>query len=340
MENHTFSDPVPVADAAIPTWQVDVLRPGVADSVGTLKISNDNFPPRKRKNKVVWKLPDDMDSIPKFGEHEKKRLWELFKQQKKERRRKSKLKDPNEEGGTKEEEQEPQGSSPPLATITADSTPAESEEEQLQPQDRLADTDGGKSAGTALPPPPPGFDFASLSLDDSTKQIPNSSPLTQQSSSAPPPGLPPLSIPPRFFLHSPTQPPATLAATVASTFIASLTSGNILDWLGYYSVDAQQVLCMGSAHAVCQSMQDRFHQWQRLSKTVWECQGYTLQTVDETGILVNMTGRTMQQEECLAYNMTLILRPTNTASSGLEYQIANEVLSLFAVTTTPVATVT
>ena len=90
MENHNFSVPVPVRDAPRPTWSVDVVRKTGGVLVGTLTIDSENLPPRKNKKKIAWKLPDDPEVIPKFGEHERKRLWELFKEQKKERRRSQK----------------------------------------------------------------------------------------------------------------------------------------------------------------------------------------------------------------------------------------------------------
>ena len=71
-------------------WTVHVRRHGVSEPVGVLHVTADCLPPRMRKNKVVWKLPETMDTLPKFGEHERKRLWELFKAQKKERRKKGK----------------------------------------------------------------------------------------------------------------------------------------------------------------------------------------------------------------------------------------------------------
>eukprot|EP00980_Cylindrotheca_fusiformis_P031017 scaffold25721_cov157-Cylindrotheca_fusiformis.AAC.1 len=56
----------------------------------TLRIDNDVLPPRKRKKKVVWKLPDDLTAIPKFGMEDKRRILDLFKQKKKELKRQRK----------------------------------------------------------------------------------------------------------------------------------------------------------------------------------------------------------------------------------------------------------
>lgn len=94
MESHSFSEAVPAAreapkgdgaDGGLPTWNVQVWRRGVG--VGTLVINERTLPPRKTRKGGCWKLPSSTDVIPRFGEHEKKRLWELYKKQKKERRR-------------------------------------------------------------------------------------------------------------------------------------------------------------------------------------------------------------------------------------------------------------
>jgi hypothetical protein len=100
----------------------------------------------------------------------------------------------------------------------------------------------------------------------------------------------------------------------------------------------------------------------------WECHGYTIQpTCTRTTTakrfsnvsgananqshLIIMTGRTIQKGESLAYNLTLVLKPTeqvpptgtaaaaNAADSdgAVYYQIQNDVLSLFAVNVTATA---
>ncbi|GKY99149.1 hypothetical protein MPSEU_000870400 [Mayamaea pseudoterrestris] len=101
MENHTFSEPEPVENSSPPEWLVHVLRNSNSPTdddvkkqtlVATLLVNCETLPPRRRKGRVVWKLPDDFASVPKFGSVERERLWELFKQQRKERR-KSKTKD-------------------------------------------------------------------------------------------------------------------------------------------------------------------------------------------------------------------------------------------------------
>jgi len=89
-DRHTFSEARPAYGYEKASWNVDVFRKGVDDPVFTLLVNNDTLPPRMRKKKIVWRLPDSNDVIPNFGSHEKERLVELFKQQKKNRRKSSK----------------------------------------------------------------------------------------------------------------------------------------------------------------------------------------------------------------------------------------------------------
>ena len=93
MENHVFADAIPYPEHAPeqPCWKVFVHRKGVSEPVGCLHVHPSNLPPRKKKNKILWKLPGSLDeNPPRFGGHEKERLWEMFKQQKKERRKSKK----------------------------------------------------------------------------------------------------------------------------------------------------------------------------------------------------------------------------------------------------------
>ena len=109
MDTHSFSDPrLVVVDVAsdggdgqkkkttaktnqnntsVLNWEIDIIRKGVEEPVWTLTINNTNFPPRRRGKKVVWKLPTTENQVPKFGDAEKKRLWELYKTEKKQRRK-------------------------------------------------------------------------------------------------------------------------------------------------------------------------------------------------------------------------------------------------------------
>lgn len=161
--------------------------------MGTLTVDNDTLPPRKNKKKIAWRLPDDPNALPKFGEKERKRLWELFKEQKKERRRQSKKMssfDDKSEGGSSNKSVEPNEPAPP--TPTANTTPDHSVVEGTEGPDDY----GGAGAGgmhkkkeshkertdenavpftsnyssTAPPPPPPGFDLKKLSISNQPQE--------------------------------------------------------------------------------------------------------------------------------------------------------------------------
>lgn len=68
----------------LPTWEVDVHREGVEQPILTLRVDAKVLPPRKKKKKTLWKLPDSIDTNPKFGEQDKRRILELFREKKKE----------------------------------------------------------------------------------------------------------------------------------------------------------------------------------------------------------------------------------------------------------------
>ena len=89
-DRHNLSEPRPIEGLELPTWEVDVLREGVDTPIMTIRLDNKVLPPRKRKKRVVWKLPDSLEHVPKFGMEDKKRILELFKQQKKELRKQRK----------------------------------------------------------------------------------------------------------------------------------------------------------------------------------------------------------------------------------------------------------
>jgi hypothetical protein len=82
-DRHNLSEPRPILGLELPTWDVDILREGVDVPILTVRVDERALPPRKRKKKVVWKLPDTVDQIPKFGKEDKLRILEIFKQQKK-----------------------------------------------------------------------------------------------------------------------------------------------------------------------------------------------------------------------------------------------------------------
>jgi hypothetical protein len=179
MESHYFTEPIPVEpegkDAALPTWRVEVIRQSTTDSVGTLLISNENLPPRKNKKKILWKLPDNTESNPTFGEHEKKRLWELFKQQKKDRKKQALLEKVQED---EENTTEANGEKPVLSVFNGATTTAPSSGENGRDEKASATSTNTRRSPVTVtannseserspplnsvrpPPPPPGFDMA------------------------------------------------------------------------------------------------------------------------------------------------------------------------------------
>ncbi|CAJ1941067.1 unnamed protein product [Cylindrotheca closterium] len=86
-DRHYLSEPRPIDGLKLPSWEVDIMREGVDVPILTLTVDSQTLPPRKRKKKVVWKLPDDLKTNPKFGMEDKRRILELFKQKKKELKR-------------------------------------------------------------------------------------------------------------------------------------------------------------------------------------------------------------------------------------------------------------
>jgi hypothetical protein len=116
------------------------MREGVDTPIMTLKVDTNVLPPRKRKKKIVWKLPEDLDATPKFGLEDKLRILDLFKQKKKElkRQRKSQTQ-PNGDG---------------MSFGISDDGSGEKE-------------DRNKENKNGSPPPPPGFAMSSLSVSDS-----------------------------------------------------------------------------------------------------------------------------------------------------------------------------
>jgi hypothetical protein len=83
-DRHFLSDPRPVSNLDLPSWEVDVYREGVDQPIMTLLVDAKVLPPRKKKKKTLWRLPDSIETNPKFGELDKRRILELFREKKKE----------------------------------------------------------------------------------------------------------------------------------------------------------------------------------------------------------------------------------------------------------------
>jgi hypothetical protein len=252
-----------------PTWHVDILRRG--QPVWSLQVNETNLPPRKRKGKVVWKLPSTGEVAPRFGDNEKARLWELYKQEKKERRKKSTSKNENsnpdlrlldEKGGTGN----PSSSERSSPTTSGKSSPTE---EVIKEFNSCKVTIADEPAA-----PPPGFAPARMAnggnsalAENSIKAetngvtkagdpfpplgstyVPSSSNQAAAAATSsllpPPPGIPPSNateplarsplLPlPRYFSTT-AQGPVALSNEVATTFVQCMNDGNVQEWLGYY----------------------------------------------------------------------------------------------------------
>ena len=59
-ERHALSEPrIKSQESGSLVWLVDIRRKGVTDPVDTIEISEESLPPRKKKGKIVWRLPTD-----------------------------------------------------------------------------------------------------------------------------------------------------------------------------------------------------------------------------------------------------------------------------------------
>jgi hypothetical protein len=247
MESHTFTEPELVSlvgdegeERSSPTepqpsspelaWRVHVLRHGVPEPIGSILITSNTLPPRKNKaGKIVWKLPDDPNQVPKFGIHEQKRLWELYKEQKKQRRKKQS--DPSKsgdaEGGdpegadgsgsamSKNDEETPVSPSPPRSTGQPPPSAAGT---------TVAETPKDSGGGPIPVSPPPGFGstarIESLTLKE-TPISPAHNPQLFQQQATPQRNN-------RSGTHIPPPPGLTGAASAASPLTRSpaLPNGN------------------------------------------------------------------------------------------------------------------
>lgn len=339
MDSHSFSEPRLLEKSETLTWQVEVLRRGQV--VDILQVNAANFPPRlNKKKKVVWQLPSTADQLPRFGEYEKERLWEMFKQQKKERRKKVKQPGSNVDDTTESRSQSFRDED------VIESNDNENDAIQIQKEsiDEKQEQKGEETPnfsqrnnGSLHPAPPPGFSISDVSLPkngnpapseslDRTKLIdgissadkmegaPAQRSLSSSSSSSTSSPLQPC---PRHALKDTSD--TTFASRIATIFIQSLTKGQIEQWLFIYLERAPSTLMVGQAQAVCSTPEERWQQWTALQQPFWECQGWTMQNCGSLQTLLVLTGRTMQPTGTFYYNLSLILTP--------QYQIRNSILS-------------
>jgi hypothetical protein len=236
-DRHYLSEPRPIYDLEIPTWEVDVIREGVDDPVMTLIVDRNTLPPRKSKKKIVWKLPDDVNVLPKFGVQDKKRILDMYKEKKKEAkksmRRASRLPSPS----SADQFNDTEAANGISDTDQLDDKAANnngkssSMDRQQMPPDIITDNVKQKLSyvsSSSSPSPPPGLETLSLDTTPSItseKPYKHSDPLNIHY--VPPNHLPPglHSGPPPGIHHAPNPPPgissnstSILSETSSSTF--------------------------------------------------------------------------------------------------------------------------
>lgn len=352
-ERHYVSQPRPVPDLELPTWEVDIMREGVDTPIMTFNVDNNILPPRKRKKRVIWKLPETLDILPKFGTEDKKRILDIFKQRKKELKRQRKSQTINQQSTN--ENTAPNGTvkkeKPSTQSISSPSIGAQNKETL---------NGHAKTAATASPPPP-GFTFSQLSIstegangalpeqpstptqtnkihnkiqdlegnDDETKTepLPSSQPI-KASHPPPPPGLPPqpsgrltnTSIPSHQFI---VPENSTLAQVVTEVYYLLLMRGMIQELSEYYAPTAQKSLTVGGAHAICTHMEQRQQQLKSLAGMVVNIKGVLQQPTVDGATLVLITG-TCVQPYTLPFCHSLVLAPSMNGG----FQIQNDALCL------------
>ena len=64
-DRHALSEPrlQSSTDKDCLVWLVDIYRNGVVSPIDTIEISEVTLPPRKKKGKVVWRLPSDQSRL-------------------------------------------------------------------------------------------------------------------------------------------------------------------------------------------------------------------------------------------------------------------------------------
>lgn len=65
-DRHAISEPR-LLSSTQPSWLVDITRDGVNEPVDTIEINETTLPPRKKKGKVVWRLPSDAERLVSFS---------------------------------------------------------------------------------------------------------------------------------------------------------------------------------------------------------------------------------------------------------------------------------
>jgi len=346
MDAHTFSDPILIAPCE---WTVDVIRLKDNCVVGTLELNSKTLPPRRNRKKILWQLPSDDSVSPKFGKHEKERLWGIFKNQRKERKKKAK--NDKKEGNDNDSSDKPAKA---LSTKTGETSGASSTD-STEPSSDIAIED---TRPTEEPPPneeteavdkstlrPPGFppDPADVTraLNDvslqnhSTFNEPLPAPQSKDADahistppgfSSPPPPPPGFGNQPDIEPHQPINSPSihgSLSPIVYfpssdARFIVSIfkQSPNVSDWIAHYIPSATTTILLGQAPATCQHPSAV---WSNFQPAVSNCCNVHETAVVLTGSITTNTAR---------LHMSWMIQLQREGES--KYCVALEVLSLFA----------
>jgi hypothetical protein len=355
MDSHSFGEPVPVVSATEdgrdePRWTVDVIRTSGNVVVGTLLISNTTLPPRKnKKNKIVWRLPESIHGeLPRFGEQDKKRLWELFKELKKKRR-----KSQNKSNGKEDEDD------------------SDSKAEHFIELQGSVESIASSPSSNFLSPPP-GFECSNPTptTDDPTTL------LEHVSISSGPPGLStavalaPITDRRQQYISVPACGSIDALALlvgaavferfrhlVEGTVLTTMSTANDEDsvlsllntWLECYTEGATQSLLVGSAHTTAVTPMSRREQWCSVlfsapsHQKYWTCRGWTAVPVApscaalNSMVLLVLNGTTKQMEtELLSYTLTVLLHGSAALDEMTHhFVIVNAILTLQPTTTVP-----
>jgi hypothetical protein len=163
-DRHYLSEPRPVPGLDLPTWEVDVLREGVDVPILTLRLDRITLPPRKSKKKVVWRLPDTVDMIPKFGAQDKTRILEIFKDKKKELKKSKRRASQEPSLPVASGDEESVAASSSIETTSSDvlCQGSFSSKPQVNPRSSSDDSKETPSSATSVPSAPPGLESLTL----------------------------------------------------------------------------------------------------------------------------------------------------------------------------------
>ena len=357
-DRHYLSEPRPVPGRPCPSWEVDILREGVDTPVMTLMIDNETLPPRKRKRKIVWQLPDSLDQMPKFGMEDKKRILELYKEKKKELRKLRKSNSLVQSNGNDDNEVEGSGPGPnaqknggnkskttkqPPENGSGTDKPKESLDSAKRVAPRPQPTGPQATGATSAPPPPPGFmngHSPGMDQQQSPPPVSAASTIPRQSSVGPPPPPPPglgggISTSPQpqhqpnssngSSLRAFTVPNngSTLAQVVSEMYYQFLAHGYVQELMLHYVPGAPKSLTVGGATHLCNTQQDCMVQLQSLSKqaSYFLVKGLLQQPSVGGTVVVVITG-VCTQPQPLPFCHTLVMIPRAEGA----FQIQNDAL--------------